>query len=44
MSPCVSALPDERGFSTRGNRNSTQNFHTALRAAYNKRIIRCREN
>jgi hypothetical protein len=39
MSPCVSALRDERGFSTRANRNSTQNFHTALRAASNQRII-----
>jgi hypothetical protein len=39
MSPCVGALRDERGFSTRANRHSTQNFHTALRTAYNQRII-----
>ena len=39
MSPCVGALRDERGFSTRANRNSTQNFHTALRSANNQRII-----
>jgi hypothetical protein len=39
MSPCVGALRDERGFGTRANRNSTQNFHTAPRAAYNQRII-----
>ena len=39
MSPCVGALRDERGFSARANRNSTQNFHTSLRAAYNHGII-----
>jgi len=44
MSPYVGGLRDERGFSTRAIRNSPQNFHTALRAAYNQRFISWREN
>jgi hypothetical protein len=44
MSLRVAVLQDERGFSTPAIRNSTQNFHTALRAAYSQRIISWREN